>query len=186
MGDVMAAQPNTLSDDEITALIGDPSKIETREVAMEIMGVLDAEIADIQTQLDAAMIEANLRPLSAERQAWARRASYAAAMRRREYHRVLQRDRELRNAKLRGPQRRDPEEGRLKQQRLQAEADARREQAVVKREALRLGAMTPADRDRLIAVQKAIIDSLERLKRIDDDGSLFTCPLTALGPGGAK
>lgn len=122
--------PAALTDDEITAFIEDPAKIETHEVALEVIAVLDAEIANIQVQVDAAMIEANIRPLSDERQAWLRRASYAGAMRRNERHRVMQRDREIRRVKgvAQMEPRRSKEEKLLRQQRLLVEGEARREQ----------------------------------------------------------
>lgn len=122
-------RPAELTDEQITALIADPAKIETHEIALEIIGCLDAEIANIQVQIDAATIEANIRPLSAERQAWLRRASYAAAMRRQERHKVMQRDKEIRGTKGKAftEPKRNKEEGLLKQQRLMAEAEARRD-----------------------------------------------------------
>lgn len=127
-----------LSDDEITALIADPAKIMSHETALEIIAVLDAEIANIQTQVDAATIEANVRPLTPERQAWLRRASYAGAMRRNERHRVYQRDKELRGTKGIGNMPpKDPhkaEANLLKQQRLADEAKTRRAKKELERE----------------------------------------------------
>lgn len=120
--------PSDLTDDQVTPLIADPVRIETHDVALEVIGVLDAEIANIQTQIDAATIEANARPLSPERQAWLRRASYAAAMRRNERHKVYQRDKEIRGTKpangVKDPMKK--EANLLKQQRLLAEAETRR------------------------------------------------------------
>jgi hypothetical protein len=128
--EALATNPaDELTDDQITAFIDDPATIPTHEIALEVVAVLDAEIAQIQSQVDAATIEANVRPLSAERQAWLRRASYAGAMRRNERHRVYQRDKELRGTKNPGNAPKDPnkaEANRLKQARLMEEAQARR------------------------------------------------------------
>lgn len=119
-----------LTDEQVTAFIEDPATIESHEDALEVLAVLDAEIADIQVQVDAATIEANIRPLSEERQAWLRRASYAGAMRRNERHKVMQRDREIRRVKgaAQMEPRRSKEEKILRQQRLLVEAETRREQ----------------------------------------------------------
>lgn len=127
MDSSVAVVLDDMSDDEITALISDPAKIETHEMALEVLGVLEAEIADIQSQVDAAVIESNIRPLSEDRQAWLRRATYAGAMRRNERHRVMQRDKEIRGTKIRQNPPKDPETGRLKQERLKLEAEARRD-----------------------------------------------------------
>lgn len=127
--EAVLAEQHDLTDDEITAFIADPATIPTHEIALEVIGCLDEEIANIQTQIDAAMIESNMRPLSEERQAWARRASYAAAMRRNERHRVMQRDKEIRGTKGK-PGQKDPnkaEAGKLKQERLKLEAETRRD-----------------------------------------------------------
>lgn len=118
-----------LTDDEVTAFIADPAKITTHEIALEVIAVLDAEIASIQAKLDAAAIEHNGRPMAAERQDWVRRASYASAMKRNERFRVMQRDREIRMTKgpaMRAGKIKDPEANRLKQSRLTEEALTRR------------------------------------------------------------
>lgn len=134
----MEATAPTLTDDQITALIDDPAKIETHEQALTVLDCLDAEIANIQAQVDAAVIEANARPLASERQAWLRRATYAGAMRRNERHRVMQRDKELRGTKRPGimPGSKTKEEKLAKQQRLLAEAEARKaaKQAEIERQ----------------------------------------------------
>lgn len=123
---MMAA--GSLSDAEIAAYINDPATIATHEVAIEIIGILDAEIASIQTQLDAAALAAAVQPLSPDRLNWANRAAYAAAIRRQERHRVWQRDRELRGTKgsAATPPKHTPEEKRLREERLLAEARDRR------------------------------------------------------------
>lgn len=117
-----------LSDDQVTAYIADPATIENHEQALEVIETLDAEIASIQAQIDAAAIENNAVQLSPGRQGWLRRAAYAAAMRRNDRHRVMQRDKEIRGTKGNGltPPKRTPEERLLKQQRLMEEAQARR------------------------------------------------------------
>ena len=118
----------SLTEEEITALIADPALISAHEIALEVLDCLDSEIANIQAQIDAAQIESNAKPLSADRQAWIRRASYAAAMRRNERHRVMQRDKELRGTKmLASLPRKDPEAQRIKQERLKMEAETRRD-----------------------------------------------------------
>ena len=117
-----------MNDEQITEFIADPAKIESHEQVLEIIGTLDSEIASIQIQIDAASFESMGRPLTTEREAWLRRASYAAAMRRNERHRVMQRDKEIR--RIKGPAQQapkhTPEEKILKQQRLMEEASARR------------------------------------------------------------
>lgn len=118
-----------LSDDDVTRFIADPALITTHEQALEIIEVLDSEIANIQAQIDAAQIESNAKPLSPERAAWLRRASYAAAIRRNERHRIFQRDKELRGTKNFGGNPPDPtkkEANLLKQQRLTTEAETRK------------------------------------------------------------
>lgn len=121
-------ETDPLTDDEITALIGDPANIESHEQALEIIETLDTEIANIQVQIDMLAIESNGRALPPERQNWLRRASYAAAMRRNERHRVMQRDKEIRGTKGRAQQEpKLPNEAKiLKQQRLMEEAATRR------------------------------------------------------------
>lgn len=117
-----------LTDDEVTALIEDPAKITTHEIAMHVITVLDSEIASIQAQVDAAIIESNAKPLTEDRQAWLRRASYAGAIRKGQRHRVTQRDKEIRGTK--NPANMEPkvskEEKLLKHQRLLEEAQARK------------------------------------------------------------
>lgn len=88
-----------LSDEQVTAFINDPATIATHDEAVEVIDCLDAEIANIQSQVDMAVIEANARPLNEDRQSWLRRATYACAMRRNERHRVMQRDKEIRGTK---------------------------------------------------------------------------------------
>jgi len=124
-----AVQDTTgLTDEQVTAFIADPATIETHEQALEIIETLDAEIANIQVQIDMLAIESNGRALPPERQNWLRRASYAAAMRRNERHKVTQRDREIRGTKFRVQQEpKLPNEAKvLKQQRLMEEAVTRR------------------------------------------------------------
>lgn len=120
-----------LTDKQITALINDPALIMTHDVAREVLGRLNDEIASIQAQIDAATIEANARPLPSERQAWLIRASYAAAMRKRAHRAVMQRDREIRGTKgpaqtpLSPERQAQREVGLAKNVRLKAEAEAR-------------------------------------------------------------
>lgn len=125
----LAEEHDELTDDQITAYIEDPASILTHEVAISVYECLDNEIASIQTQIDAAMIEANLRPLSEERQAWAKRASFAAAVKRNQRHKVYQRDKELRGVKGKAftEPKHSKEEKLLKQQRLLIEAETRRD-----------------------------------------------------------
>lgn len=116
-------------DDWATAYIDDPAKIDTHELALNVVEVLEREIASIQAQIDAAQIEANIRPLSDARINWVKRASYAVSMRRQELHRVMQRDKELRGTKNYGGKPRDPdkkEANLIKQQRLADEVAIRR------------------------------------------------------------
>ncbi len=132
------AEPE-LTDEQFQVMIDDPAHITSHDVALEVLGVLDGEIAEIQAQIDQAAVESITKPLSPERQAWLKRASYAAAMRRNERHRVMQRDKEIRGTKFHGGTPKDPEVGRLKQARLLEEAQARRtaKQGDVERERTR-------------------------------------------------
>lgn len=128
------------TDEQITAMISDPATISSHEQALEVIQCLENEIADIQSQVDCAQIEANARPLGEDRQKWLRRATYAAAMRKHELHRVVQRDKELRGTKgsAKTEAKRDPGEGILKQERLKSEADLRRERLNIERERLQI------------------------------------------------
>jgi hypothetical protein len=130
-----------LSDEQITAMIDDPVLIDDHETALEVLAVLDAEIAGIEVQLDAAMIEARARPLPADREAWFRRASYAGAMRRRERHKVYQRDKELRRLKgsaLTPASEAKKLERAAKHQRLLAEAEDRKVKRALEHATVRL------------------------------------------------
>jgi hypothetical protein len=156
-----------LTDDQITALISDPAKIETHEMALEVIGVLDAEIANIQTQIDAATIEANIRPLSSERQSWLKRASYAAAMRRNERHKVYQRDKELRGLKGRAftEPKHTKEEKALKQQRLLVEAETRRASKQLALSQARAREMELAQQSRELKAQISMVPEMIRALR---------------------
>lgn len=120
--------PRDLSDGEISDLIEDPAKIQDHATAIVVIETLESEIAAIQAQLDLAVVRASLRPMSPAAEAWFRRASYAGSLRRRELHRVIQRDRELRGTKGSAvtPPKRDKEAGRIKQERLLLEAQNRK------------------------------------------------------------
>jgi len=116
-------------DDEVDRFIADPALIVTHETALEVLAVLDDEIASIQAQVDAAQIESNAKPMSHDRLQWLQRASYAAAMRRNERHKIMQRDKELRGTKNWGGNPPDPtkkEANLLKQKRLADEVAIRR------------------------------------------------------------
>lgn len=118
-----------ITDDELDRMISDPALILTHEQALEVLETLDDEIASIQAQIDAAQIESNAKPMSPDRLRWLQRASYAAAMRRNERHRVMQRDKELRGTKNFGGHPKDPtkkEANIVKQQRLAVEVEIRR------------------------------------------------------------
>ncbi len=117
-----------LTDDQVTAFIADPATIPSHEIALAVAEVLEAEIASIQAQVDAAQIESNAKPLSPDRRAWVQRASYAAAMRRNELRRILNRDKEIRGTKH-WSDKNAPEIAQaklLKQERLKIEAEDRR------------------------------------------------------------
>lgn len=122
----LAETREDLSDERIDAMIADPARIATHDEALELIDILDHDIAHIQTQVDSAQIEANARPLSANRMDWLRRASYACAMKRNQRHRVMQRDKEIRGTKQSGEKPKDPELGKLKQARMLEEAQAKR------------------------------------------------------------
>jgi hypothetical protein len=155
-----------LTDDQITAFIGDPATIPDHDTALLVLDCLEAEIVNIQAQIDQAMAESTMRPLSEDRQAWLKRASYACAMRRNERHKVFMRDKEIRGTKIQQGSRKSPaevEERRLKQLRLMEEAAARREKAAAKRasdlvrvEELRLSQMEVAQRKRELAAAGCI------------------------------
>jgi hypothetical protein len=163
-----------LSDEQISALIEDPLQIEDVVTAIHVLGVLDAEIASIDAQLDAASVEARARPLPADREEWFRRASYAGAMRRREYHRVNQRYREIRGAKGLG-QTPASEAKKLekaaKHQRLLAEAEDRKEKRALKHAEARLAQerldMERSRRSLFFKVAHELLPP-DTLKRIND------------------
>lgn len=118
-----------LSDADLDRFIADPAMIQTHDQAVEVLDALDDEIADIQAKVDACQIEHSAKQMPPETQAWLRRASYAAAMRRNSRHRVMQRDKELRGTKSFGGNPQDPtkkEANLLKQQRLAGEVEIRR------------------------------------------------------------
>ena len=126
----MGETEKTLTDDDIDRFIADPALILTHEHALEVLAVLDDELASIQAQIDAAQIESNAKPLSPDRMRWLQRASYAAAMRRNERHKIMQRDKELRGTKNWGGKAPDPdkkESNLFKQKRLADEVAIRRE-----------------------------------------------------------
>lgn len=165
--------PNWLTDEDITAFIADPATIQTHEQALQIIEVLDAEIAEIQAQVDAAAIESNARPLSPDRQGWLRRASYAAAMRRGHRHRVMQRDKEIRHVKGAAQQqpKRSPEERLAKQTRLLAEAEARRTAKLAEAAKIRLALEDVAQRRRelkaMASFERAFIVEAEAMLSAD-------------------
>lgn len=127
-----------LSDDEFEARVRDPKLIETRDEAKSMLDELDEEIVRIQAQLDTYTTEAIIHAQTPERQAWFRRATYAAAMKRQERFKVYRREKELRGINLAGQKaKKDPTEGIAKQARLQAEAEASRAGKQAKVEAAR-------------------------------------------------
>lgn len=161
-----------LTDDQITALVDDPAKIETHEIALEVLAVLDAEIADIQSQVDAAIIEANARPLPPDRQAWLRRATYAGAMRRNERHKIFQRDKELRGTKNKGHTPKDPlkaEANKIKQERLREEATVRRKNKELEIEKQRTAQMQ-------IAVQRRELDATKQFQHRFQEAAMRLLP----------
>ena len=125
----MSDKATALTDDDVDRFIVDPALILTHEHALEVLAVLDDEIASIQAQIDAAQIESNAKPLAPDRLRWVRRASYAAAMRRNDRHKIYQRDKELRGTKNFGgnpPDHTKKEANLIKQQRLADEAATRK------------------------------------------------------------
>lgn len=138
-----AAAPalRTLSDDDINRMIDDPALIETHEQALEVMAVLDAEIAAINSQVETCQTMYFGRPLPPEKEAWVRRATYASAMRRNDWNKVYKRDKELRG--LKSVQRvslrvAEQPERIARQQRFQAEAEDRKAKRAAEHDALRL------------------------------------------------
>lgn len=109
-------------------MVANPLLIETKEMAQEVLNWLNREIANIDAQLDAAAIQAGQREMPESKADWLRRACYAVAMKKRDYHKIYQRSRELRGIK--GPSQTEPshtkEEKALKHQRLLVEAETRR------------------------------------------------------------
>lgn len=119
----------TLTDDQITALIDDPATILTHEIALYVIDTLDAEIAQIQSQIDATQIRYNNATIPAETDAWLRRAAYARAMRRNARHRVMQRDKEIRGTKFQtAPNVEKKQANLLRQERLKTDAEMRRKE----------------------------------------------------------
>ena len=114
-------------DPALEAAIRDPAQVTSHEQILLFIGMLDLEIASIESQLEMARAEAAIAPLTNYRQDWMRRAAYARSMRWNQRHRLHQRDKELRGVK--GPAQtppKDPAEGQAKMARFQAEVEARR------------------------------------------------------------
>ena len=114
---------------EFEAMLDDPSKISTREKAQEIIEILDQEIAAITAQLDVAQLEAHYTPLSEERAAWARRATYARAVKYAQKNRVVRRDKQIGGIRGYTPPsgKKTPEAIIARNERQKAEVEARRE-----------------------------------------------------------
>ena len=74
-----------LTDEDIDRFIDDPSLIESRELACDIIDTLDHEIANISAQVEVA--EVKMRAGGDVDDDWLHRATYAKAMR------INQRDR---------------------------------------------------------------------------------------------
>ncbi len=175
MNDISATELGVqLSDDAIGAFIDDPATIPTHEIALEVLDVLEHEIADIQAQVDAATIEAQAVPLSAEKQDWLRRACYAGAMRRNDRHRVMQRDKELRGTKSSGGKAKDPDKVKAnlaKQERLLEETKLRRINKEIERSKQTAAQMRLAQERRelhaLQSYQNRFVESAKRLLPTD-------------------
>lgn len=109
--------------------IQNPAAIDTHELALEVMEAINQSIASIDAQLDASAILAGNRKLRNEEEDWVRRACFALAMKKRDYHKVFQRDRELRGTKGKAQTEANKDKyaaNLLKQERLKAEAEERR------------------------------------------------------------
>jgi hypothetical protein len=123
-----------LTDEDFEAKLEDPSLISSHEEALAIVDELNRAIASIEAQLKTYEAAAQREEPPEERRAWHRKASYALSMRLSERHVVLRRDKEIRGfqQKPQGPVK-QPGEALAKQERLKAEAEARRTHAEAKR-----------------------------------------------------
>ena len=126
----IAPRSPDLTDDEITAYEDDPTTIPSHEIALEVIRVLDEEIAAITMQLERhdARYPEDIAP--ADRRTWALRATMARAFKRQARTKVMMRDRELRGI-AKGPAQTPPDpdkalERERKHQRLMAEVEARK------------------------------------------------------------
>lgn len=163
MTDITAGERVELTEDQIDALIKDPATIPDHETALELMAILDHEMAGIQAQVDAKAARYNGRPMPDIEEDWLRRATYASAMRKSERHKIYMRDKELRGMKGPAQLGSDPElkankakANLIKQERLLAEADIRRIQKKLDLENARI------ERARL---ELRVRDSLNRMKQ---------------------
>jgi hypothetical protein len=77
-------------------LARDPSHLTDREVILGLLVELDDEICSITRELDTAAMAWLIEPPSPAAVAWAKRATYARAMRYQAKHRLILRERELR------------------------------------------------------------------------------------------
>ncbi len=123
-----------LSDDDYEARIADTALIATHAEACAILVELDSNIAHIQTQIDLFATEATGRAMPENRRDWLRRAAYACAIQRSQRHRVLARDRELRNSSIVQKAKKDREERMAQQARLTVEAEGRKLAALVQQQ----------------------------------------------------
>lgn len=146
-----------LTEDEVNGMINDPATIETHEQAIEIMDILNQEISSIQSQIDAAQIRSNAKPMDLDEENWLKRASFACSIRKREYHKVCQRDKEIRGTKGKAftPPKHTPEEKILKQQRLLEEAQVKKAKRLLEIETQKRIQSEAAERNRQMKIQES-------------------------------
>jgi hypothetical protein len=126
-----------LSDEEFEDRLIDTSLIKTHEECVSILNELDADIAAIQSQIDVYELSTSGRLLPQERTDWAKRATFACAIKRSQRHRVMMRDRELRPKPQPSPKK-DQSLQIAKQERLKSEVDDRKEKRALEARRLHL------------------------------------------------
>jgi len=154
----------TISEDAIVEFIDDPSLISSKEEGFAVIDVIDSEIANIDSQIEAAKVIGNID------EGWLHRATYAKAMKFQEKHRIYRRCNHLRFMKG-GPDQQErtaaneikAQANLEKQQRLRAEADARRAGKVAAAESAKTEQMRVANARREIKRKLSVDYHFRRL-----------------------
>jgi hypothetical protein len=146
--------------EEFDRLAQNPRLIETVEIAAEVLTLLDNKLESIGCQLDAATTEAQVQPLSPDRQEWLRRVSWARAKTARQRNAVAGRHSELSGK---------PVGGSAEHERVKAEAEEKRAARALEHERLKTAQLEAAaekarhNRAREESRTQAFVDVARRL-----------------------